>query len=292
MRTLIPDLDNLRLHLHYNPATGDIRWAENHPPMKAGNLAGSRHGRNGHWYIMFKGERYASHHVAWFLQRGVWPRHRILFRDGDPDNLTFDNLVSESESFSQNPQAIAFRLRAEKLATERRRMGKAESETVRWRDDIKYHEADNTWRVMTMGQKGGAVVIAETATLAEAEKIADDRKYIGGYIATHKYEPELIDRTLTAGADPRSPTYQELARILVYDPHTGRFYYRNDRVNPIASYVNTAGRSVVTFWGRYYSVGMLAWFFTYKRWPRPKAVHFRNGDLSDARLVNLYEKKP
>lgn len=289
MRTLIPDLDELRQFLSYNEETGDLFWTRDRPPaVKAGQLAGSRHHRDSTWYVVFNGHRYAAHHLAWFLKTGQWPRHRIGFRDGNHDNTAWRNLISATDRYSQRPQAVAWRARNKRLAEIRSTLSLAEAEAIAYRG-ISYKQDTGLWELRVKGNKYDGVLIAKATNREELEQLADERGRIAGFLFEHPYAPQRTDPTLLSGRDPNAPTYREIASMVAYDPATGGFYRRHDKVQLRADTVNASGRRIVSFMGRSYSVGMLAWFLTHREWPKPKSIGFRDNDPSNAALANLYK---
>lgn len=292
MRANIPDLDVLRQHLGYDPQTGELRWIADRPPaVKAGQRAGSRNGPHRDWYVMVGGRRYASHHLAWYLMRGIWPRHRVLFVDGDHDNLAWANLASEADNYSMQPAAVAYRKRRDEWARQRKLLAKTRAETRSWHGNVRYNETLDLWEAYTHTSAGKLMVIEQCKTMEAATAVSDRYIYAAAYVTANPYKEQVNDAFLTAGRNPNSVTYLELSEVIAYDPLSGGFFYRNDPAKPFADFVNTAGRRVVTFWGRYFSVGMLAWFMAHRRWPTPRAIGFRDDDPNNAKLKNLYWKK-
>lgn len=47
-------------------------------------------------FIEIDGIEYPAEEIAWFYVTGEWPKGRILFRNGDPLDLRWKNLVEES----------------------------------------------------------------------------------------------------------------------------------------------------------------------------------------------------
>ena len=81
----------------YDPETGKFVWkiAPNRR-LKAGDPCGalktiSNKGRV-YWYISYLGIQTPAARVAWMLQNGSWPDGLVLFADGDPTNMKFNNL--------------------------------------------------------------------------------------------------------------------------------------------------------------------------------------------------------
>lgn len=291
MRTVPPNLDSLAYYIHYNRETGEFFWQNDKPPnIKAGTRAGFRNGPKRDWYIMFEGRRYPAHHIAWYLINRHWPRRRLYFRDGDHDNLTLVNIASESSNYSMNPAAVAYRKRRAYLDQKRLELHVLHAKEIAWRGDVRFNSVERTWEVYASAdERGGTRVLAKFDTQTEAVAYADEIQYAFKFIKTFPYIPQRGDDEIAAGEDvTRCPTYNELATLIAYDPNTGRFFYRRDPVQPLADKTNTLGRRVVTFWGRYFSVGMLAWFMTHRQWPRPKTIGFKDGNPSNAKLSNLY----
>ena len=47
-------------------------------------------------FVTLDGIEYPAEELAWFMTTGEWPKARILFKDGNPLNTRWANLVQES----------------------------------------------------------------------------------------------------------------------------------------------------------------------------------------------------
>lgn len=89
--------DEVNAMLAYDPETGVFTWkVAPSRKIRAGTRAGQfKSTRVGapprYWYIAIKGIQTPGTRVAWLLQTGAWPESNILFKDGDPTNMRFDN---------------------------------------------------------------------------------------------------------------------------------------------------------------------------------------------------------
>jgi hypothetical protein len=95
--------EDVNSRIHYNSETGKFTWlvdiAKN---VKAGSEAGTFKGtrlniRTGKYtrymYIRLLDSETPAARVAWLLHKGEWPAGNVGFKDNDPSNLKFDNLV-------------------------------------------------------------------------------------------------------------------------------------------------------------------------------------------------------
>jgi hypothetical protein len=82
----------LRELLHYDPATGELRWLKRvSRPTNVGDVAGTVE-INGYRKITIEGRQYSGHQLAWFYMTGKWCPGYIDHRDGDRANNRWDNL--------------------------------------------------------------------------------------------------------------------------------------------------------------------------------------------------------
>ena len=291
-RTHIPDLDELEKALHYNADTGEFIWKN--PVSKAvkqGTIAGTRHSRDGTLLISFMGRRYQAHHLAWYLSRRAWPTTQILFRDHDPANLRADNLRSILETQANTPSAAAARARRAKRANMLRRENESWSERDSMQSfGVRYNGINNTWDWCNPDDPRR--VWARFKTRHEAVAAAEELHANQAWLFTHPYKPEHHkgDEFIASGSERGTQSYMDIALLVAYDPDTGNFYWRNGHANGRrADFTNSSGRRVVSVFGRHLSTPMLAWFLAKRRWPKPKTIRARNGDITDVRLSNLYE---
>lgn len=293
-RRLIPTYDRLSSALSYDPQTGELRWALGRPgKAKAGTIAGTYDHATGGIAVQLDGHRYQAHHLAWYLWHRVWPVHQILFRDKNPHNLRGTNLYSVEEVYSSSSKAVYARTRRERRA--RIRAEKQEIERLRLPPTdsvIVFDEAARKWSVQDPADR--RYTIRQFDNPEEARTFALERQRISTWLfyydKTFKLRPG--DDLIRAGTDVYTETYEEIAEILAYDPDNGQFYYRRGGHGPLrADYMSTTGRQIVSLFGRYFSVAMMAWFLTHRVWPKPKQIGWRDGDKFNNKLSNLIDLK-
>lgn len=149
----LPGEDYIRKVLDYNPRNGFLSWAKRTPEMCApvvdakgnawssdevanwfnvkfaGRRAGSKAGtfakgtgRVAYSSIKLNGVCIPTSHACWFMETGRWPNGRIKFKDGNPANLRFENLIEsalDSDRFNNIHFAPA-RRRAEAIPVRQR----------------------------------------------------------------------------------------------------------------------------------------------------------------------------
>jgi len=294
-RREIPSLERLEEVLFYDPSASVLRWNKRvSGTTRQGSVAGTHDHATGAIAITLDGRRYQAHHLVWYMQHKVWPTHQILFRDKDPTNLRLANLYSVEEVYSDSPKATYARrrrerrerIRAEKQELARRR----QPETI---NQIVFNEAQRKWRVLDPTDTHR--IIRQFDNPDEARAFALERERIMAWLDRYNrtFKFKTADTAITAGTEPGAETYAEVAEIIAYDPDNGQFYYRHaSRHGELrADKTSTTGRQVVSLFGRYFSVAMLAWFLTHRQWPKPKQIGWRNGDNKDNRLSNLMNLK-
>lgn len=87
-------VDVIRTYLHYNTKTGEIKFAIDYKNRKKGSIADID--KNKYLCVSFYYNKkvllVASHHIAWFLNKGKWPTHLIDHKDGNGKNNKWSNL--------------------------------------------------------------------------------------------------------------------------------------------------------------------------------------------------------
>lgn len=90
-----------------------------------------------------------------------------------------------------------------------------------------------------------------------------------------------------ASADSRVElTHSMLCGLISYSADTGKFFWLRGGVE--AGTFNAAGYVIITIMGRPYRAHRLAWFYSYKCWPKNEIDHINN-IRCDNRFVNLRE---
>lgn len=86
--------DRVREVLDYNPATGVFVWkispAKN---VKAGSIAGGNGEGTGYRYIRVDGAEVIASRLAFFYVTGSWPDRRVRHKNGNRQDLRFENLT-------------------------------------------------------------------------------------------------------------------------------------------------------------------------------------------------------
>lgn len=95
----LPNQDELRALLDYDPSTGLFYWKVSRTGRGGGigSVAGALD-RKGHRDITIKGQRYKAHRLAWFWVHGEWPSDQIDHKDNCPDHNWIDNLRVATDS--------------------------------------------------------------------------------------------------------------------------------------------------------------------------------------------------
>lgn len=108
-------VERLRDLIDYDPRTGLMTWKFSRGRLaKEGDEAGTVH-KDGHVFIGIDGKIYAATRVVYFFMEGTWPPCRIRFRDGDPQNLRWNNLVRQDTVYHRSHRAHYQRQRARDL---------------------------------------------------------------------------------------------------------------------------------------------------------------------------------
>ena len=101
--------------LHYDGRNGLLTWrVDRGRNAKAGDEAGTIR-PDGMISVVVAGRTYLAHRLAWLYKTGAFPEGRLTFRDGDPGNLKWSNLVEETRALAQTPAAVYQRERRARL---------------------------------------------------------------------------------------------------------------------------------------------------------------------------------
>jgi hypothetical protein len=89
------------------------------------------------------------------------------------------------------------------------------------------------------------------------------------------------------------PSYEEVAKILDYNPKTGKFFRRvntspNGRIGDVKGYTTKRKYRKTSVGGIQFYDHQLAWLLFYLKWPEKQIDHI-NGNKQDNRILNLRE---
>lgn len=90
---MVLTLDELKVLLSYDPATGDFTWRVTRKWARhvAGDKAGYVNRVTGYRYITIERKNYYEHRLAWYFMTGKWP-HQIDHINRDKLDNRFSNL--------------------------------------------------------------------------------------------------------------------------------------------------------------------------------------------------------
>lgn len=95
----------LKQLLEYDPQTGIFMWLLARSwRARAGDEAGSTR-KDGHRVIIIDGKSYLAARLAWLYMLGSMPPGRLAFRDGDPSNIAWSNILLGSDIHKPTPRA-------------------------------------------------------------------------------------------------------------------------------------------------------------------------------------------
>lgn len=77
--------------LRYEPDTGLLYWTDLAHKSVKGRKAGTPH-TTGYIVVMYHGQFFKAHRIAWLLTHGEWPKQSIDHIDGDKTNNRISNL--------------------------------------------------------------------------------------------------------------------------------------------------------------------------------------------------------
>lgn len=99
-----------RKAFHYHPDTGMLRWRVGRqggyalPGAPAGSI-----GKDGSVRVCLDGENYSAARLVYLYQLGYFPTHRMVFQDGNKQNLAWDNIRHDRGDFSHTRVAAYHR---------------------------------------------------------------------------------------------------------------------------------------------------------------------------------------
>lgn len=91
--------------LHYDGRTGELTWNLDRGRVKMGDEAGSVRS-DGRVSVVINGKPWLAQRLIWLLHTGEHPKGRLAFRDGDPQNLRWANIIPERETLSNTKTAV------------------------------------------------------------------------------------------------------------------------------------------------------------------------------------------
>jgi hypothetical protein len=87
----MPDQEELKRILDYDPKTGVFKWKVRvSRNIKIWDTAGCTHSHNGYRYISIKDRLYRAHRLAWLYVYGEWPKDQI----DHINRIKIDNRIS------------------------------------------------------------------------------------------------------------------------------------------------------------------------------------------------------
>lgn len=96
--------DFLKSRFHYNPTTGCLTYLQNQPPFGIKGASATFFNPSIRAYqVSIKGRCFPASRVIWLYTLGELPSCQIMFRDGDPKNLKWENLVKISDNPTHLP---------------------------------------------------------------------------------------------------------------------------------------------------------------------------------------------
>jgi len=102
----LPTISRLHDLLAYDAETGALVWrVHRRPNLKPGDEAGWTN-RKGRVIVGIDGRIYTAAQVIWAMQTRRWPvSSNVYFKDGNPQNLCWDNLTTTRRARSRTPGA-------------------------------------------------------------------------------------------------------------------------------------------------------------------------------------------
>ncbi len=87
-----PSFDRIQEALSYNRETGTFVWKiKTYGHQRIGDRAG-RKLQGKFWAVGLDGCTLQVSRLVWLFETGEWPKARVMFKDGNPENTKFDNL--------------------------------------------------------------------------------------------------------------------------------------------------------------------------------------------------------
>ena len=88
-------VERIKEVINYDPATGSFTWKKQtrHNMPAIGKKAGGM--RNKYYYIRIDEVDYPAARIAWVIMNGEAPEGRVAFKDQNPVNLKWDNLIPQ-----------------------------------------------------------------------------------------------------------------------------------------------------------------------------------------------------
>lgn len=84
---------DLTRQVHYDPKTGIFTWKINKHKIKKGSNAVFFAPSRGYCFVRIEKKDYPAHRLAWFYMTKLWPEKAISFRNKNPQDIKFLNLI-------------------------------------------------------------------------------------------------------------------------------------------------------------------------------------------------------
>ena len=108
LRTYVSAATVRRL-LDYSRRTGELRWLVDKGPAKAGDDAGTIL-PNGNIVLTINGRTYTAARIIWLWVTGAFPPGKLTFKDRDPGNLRWNNIMLQADTVKATSAAATQRL--------------------------------------------------------------------------------------------------------------------------------------------------------------------------------------
>lgn len=293
----------------YDPNTGELTWAKKTRHMSIGDKAGTVTPSG--IVITFRGDKIPAQDLCWAMVYGQWPKRPIKFRNGNNQDLRFDNLYEYlGPVLSEDPKAVAMREYRQKQKQKMldAKAAEAQHDAAELRaqyPSISWNYQGQYWTVTepiglpfklphpTPGRR----VLGRTHTFEDAVVLYERYLECMDILCNVPREP------LRPGSENIAPgargyytiTMQELYDLLYYDMETGMFIWnKHPSMCGLRADLPETNHELspryISIRGRKFAAHMLAWFMAYYEWPKPKSIAWTDDNPGNNAIRNLYLK--